>query len=124
MKIVINVVPHDRQRYKTAGDWFFDGDNLFIKVSDMGNEDFAFLVAIHEMVEAWLCKKLDISEEEITKFDMRFEANRKDGNTDEPGDDVNSPYADEHLLATGIEKIICSALGIKWAEYDKTVNNL
>lgn len=124
MEIHIKTIPHNNQRYETCGDWIFDGDKLFISVSDTGNDNYSFMVALHEMVEAWLCKDRGIDGYKITDFDCAFENIRQEGNTDEVGDDPEAPYQNEHLFATGIEKMMCSALGIKWAKYDNTINSL
>jgi ribosomal protein L37E len=123
--IIIETIPHRWQEYGTAGNWkFSERGTLLIFVSDMKNDDYAFLVGIHEAVEAWLCRKRRIDERKVTDFDLNFEANRKEGDDSEPGDDPNAPYENEHLFATGIEKLLCSEFCVKWSEYDKTVNNL
>lgn len=125
MKIIIKIIPHTKQRYETVGDWKFNKNgNLHINVSDMQNDNYAFLVGLHEMIEAWLCKKRGIKEEDITAFDMNFELNRKKNNIDEPGDSVKSPYHKEHVFATTIEKMVASILTINWNKYSKTVTNL
>lgn len=126
MKASIETIPHHHQTYETVGWWGFGkrSGNLQVFVSDMGNEDYEFLVALHELVEAWLCRKRGISDEEITAFDIDFENTRMPGNTDEPGDHENAPYKREHLFATGIEKLMAAELGIDWSRYDKTVNSL
>jgi hypothetical protein len=125
MKIIIETIAHEKQRYETVGAWLFDKKgNLHITVSDMKNDDYAFLVGIHEAVEAWLCRKRRIDERKVTDFDLNFEANRKEGDDSEPGDDPNAPYENEHLFATGIEKLLCSEFCVKWSEYDKAVTNL
>jgi hypothetical protein len=124
-RIIIDVISHKDQRYETVGDWKFDKKgNLHIWVSDMKNDDFNNLVAIHEFTEALLCKKRGIDERKITDFDMKYEALRKEGDNSEPGDSLEAPYQNEHLFATGIEKLLCSALNVKWFDYDKAVNDL
>jgi hypothetical protein len=126
MIIDVKVIPHKQQRYETVGDWYFNKDNnrLTIRVSAMRNRNYEFLVALHEQVEAMLCIERGICEKEITLFDMKFEANRKDGNTDEPGDDPLAPYRKEHFFATNIERLTAAELGIDWGEYEKAVNSL
>ena len=37
MNIAIQTIPHDEQRYDTVGNWFWEGDDLIIYVSDTGN---------------------------------------------------------------------------------------
>lgn len=129
MRIDIQSIPHGNQRYETVGDYWEEemlGGKVIrhIRVSDMGNEDYEFLVALHEMVESFLCKKRGISEESITEFDMEFEKNRPEGNTDEPGNDQNAPYKKEHQFATRVEKMMAEELGVDWNEYDNAVINL
>lgn len=124
-KILIEVIPHKHHRYDTCGDYIFeDNGNIRIWVSDTGNDDYSFLVAVHELVEAYLTRKRGISEESITKFDKEFERRREVGNVDEPGDDFNAPYRKEHFLATNIERQLALELGIDWKAYDKTINEL
>jgi hypothetical protein len=133
MNAAITVIDHDKQRYPTVGDWDFNvmakGTSLEqtqvdIYVSKMGNEDYEFLVGIHELIEAYLCRKRGISEGSVTAFDIEFESKRPSGNTDEPGCDPAAPYYKEHLYATGIEKQISTELNVSWSEYEKTINAL
>jgi hypothetical protein len=57
MKIVIETIPHLDQRYKTCGDWFYEGEDLHIKVSDLKDWKKEATIAVHELVEAILCKQ-------------------------------------------------------------------
>lgn len=120
----IEIVPHEDQRYATTGDWQFEDGVLKVKVSDMGDDDHAFMVGVHEAVEAWLCRERGIAEKDITWFDERFEMAREKGNVDEPGDDPEAPYEREHNFATGIERLICSELEIPWKDYEEANNKL
>ena len=128
MKILIEKIPHRSQRYDTVGDYFYDLDHLSIKVSDMKNENYEFLVAIHELIESHLCSKRKISEEDISKYDIAFEEVRANFSTligdQEPGDMIAAPYNKEHLFATKIEKMIADELGVDWDRYEKKVNSL
>lgn len=125
MHIVIKTIPHEKHRYETCGDYFWDSDGTIqIRVSAMGNEDYEFLVALHELVEAHLCKKRGITDEVITRFDEGFEAVRPADDVSEPGDDPSAPYQNEHCFATAVERMACAALGVKWAEYEKAVLGL
>lgn len=119
MKIQIETIPHAEQRYETVGDWFRDKDGtLHIKVSDMGNDKYALLVAIHELIEVSLCEHRGITQGQVDAFDMEFEANRKDGDESEAGDDPAAPYGKEHRFATGIESLMASELDVNWKEYE------
>jgi hypothetical protein len=124
--IDVKVIPHNQQRYETVGDWYFNQDNnrLTIRVSSMRNRKYEFLVAMHEQIEAMLCLERGICEKEITLFDQKFEADREDGNTDEPGDDPAAPYRKEHFFATSLERLMAAELGVDWRKYEEAVNSL
>jgi hypothetical protein len=123
--IIIQTIPHDNQRYPTVGDYWRDEQDIIqIRVSDMKNSNYEFLVALHELIEMQLCKSAGIPFKIIDNFDKDYEQLRPKNDTSEPGDSPNSPYKKQHLIATGIEKIVCAELGIDWQTYDKTVTLL
>lgn len=122
--VVIKIVPHREQRYETVGDWMYLGDTLYIFISNMGNDDYHQLVAIHEYVEALLCRKDGIKETAVTAFDIEYEKNRPEGNFDEPGNCPAAPYYEQHQTATQIEKLMALKLGVNWEAYDAAVNSL
>lgn len=117
--VSIKAIPHSEQNYETCGDYATDEfGTLHITVSDFGNDDYAFLVAIHELVEAWLCRKRGISDELITAYDVSRETSRQPGDLSEPGDDRECPYRFEHSIATAVERLMCAELGINWFDYE------
>lgn len=127
MKITIRTIPHREQRYPTCGDWqFVEPNHLLISVSDMGNDDYAFLVGIHEAIEAWIAVKRSGPEVEkaLDAFDMAYEDARKDGDVIEPGDDAKCPVYLEHQVATGVERILAGLLGVDWNTYNGEVESL
>lgn len=121
MQVSIKVIPHNEQRYDTAGDWWFtkDGD-LEIRVSSFGPQEWRkeMLIAHHEYTEALLCKSNGIAEYRVTHFDQLYEANRPPDDESEPGDSPLAPYYEEHQVATGFERILAKELGVDWNEYD------
>lgn len=117
MNIHMTVIEHDQQFYPTVGDWIFDDGDLHVMVSRMA-EDYTFLVAIHEMIEAYLCYKRGIAEEVVTQFDSDFIG------IGEPGDSPDAPYREEHFFATTIERLIAAELGVDWEAYDEAVREL
>ncbi len=126
-RIVVEFIAHENQRYPTVGDYWLDDDTLQVRVSRMDDPRYGQLVLIHEMVEALICLECGISFHEIDAFDMQFEDERERGvhsPEDEPGDDPRAPYRKEHLLATGIEKILASVLGVDWKQYSNVVERL
>ena len=125
MKIVIESIPNNQQRYKTCGDWWIDKDGSWqIRVSEMSDWRYIFLVAFHELSEMAQCVHRDISEQDITNFDIQFEKEREQGlhtPDEEPGDSPNAIYKREHFIATNIERIQSDALQVDWGEYDRAV---
>jgi hypothetical protein len=135
MTIIIETVDHDKQRYNTTGDWYYDNPStLRIVVSKLGNEKYEMLVAIHETIEALLCKWRAIKQAAVDKFDIAFEEARKQATEGEfafhgqlfpenmePGDCHMAPYYQEHQFATGIERTLAAFLGVVWVDYEKAV---
>jgi hypothetical protein len=128
MRIIIETIPHERQRYETVGDYQYMPDGtLYITVSDMGNTFYEKLVAIHELIEQTLTEHRGLNEPDITDFDLYYEKRRAQGLVDEnsePGFDNNSPYLREHTLATSVEMQMVALAGESWNDYDKKVNEL
>lgn len=135
MNIHLKTIPHNKQRYDTCGDWITKRGKLQeIRVSDMKNEDYAFAIAIHEAIEAWLCLKNGIGQVEVDNFDKSYENARVKGiaarcgcrptGVSEPGNDKHAPYGKYHRFATKIEKLIIAAMGIKWKTYNDFVDGL
>lgn len=137
MKILINTIPHSEQRYNTPGDWqFYTGelnwnaarirvegnDSLKIRVSALGDWKMEFLLAMHETIEAALCRAAGITAEQVDTFDFNWKKT-SDG-PDEPGDDPTAPYHSEHVIATSIERELAAALCVNWDDYSICVDEL
>lgn len=116
--ISIKTIEHKHQRYPTVGDWYDLDSVSIVKVSDMGDSDMEFCVAIHEAVEQYLCNKRGISDEVVTEFD-------KDNlDHENPGDLFNSPYHKEHMVASVVEMLLIKELGIDMEKYEETMIKL
>jgi hypothetical protein len=125
MNILIKSIPHKSHRYPTCGDWWFDEDGtLQIRVSDEMPEKSQQLVVLHELAEVMMCQSQGITQKQVDEFDMNFEANRAPDDESEPGDSPSAPYHVQHSLATAIERIACSEMGIAWSDHDKEVGKL
>jgi hypothetical protein len=120
LSIYIRTVEHSDQRYDTAGDWrdvsfVYDGRlhsvRLLIDVSRTGDWRHAALVAVHELVEALLCRHRGIEQHVVDAFDL---ANPLSG---DPGDEPDCPYRDEHRAAETIERQLAAALDVPWEDY-------
>ena len=125
-RFIIDVIPNDKQRYSTVGDYYrgVNEEDMYIHVSEMGNNKMELLVMIHELIEVILTEDADIKERDILKFDTEFEKNRLPGNTDEPGDAIQSPYKLQHAYATSVERMMCALLGVDWKDYEDTCSKL
>jgi hypothetical protein len=126
MRILIETVPHREQRYDTCGDWLEQVDGTWhIRISELPTktalfpEKFAFLVAFHELIEMALCQASGTTAAEVDSFDLAYAGSR-----DEPGDDEDAPYYDQHQIATGLERTMAALLGVDWAEYERAINEL
>lgn len=116
-------------RNEQAGDWQFvntvEGSScLLAKSAPLKDPRYQFLIQFHEMIEAILCEDRDISDEEVTAFDEKFEAERAQGlhsSTDEDGDDPRAPYHKEHFTATTMERMMAAELGVDWKEYEQAI---
>lgn len=125
MNVKIETIPHQNHRYPTVGDWFFEPNgDLTIRVSQLSDWRLEMLVAVHELVEVIACKHDGVTQAETDKFDMDFEATRRPGDEDEPGDDPAAPYSKQHCLATGVERILAAHLGVSWKEYEEELSKL
>jgi hypothetical protein len=109
----VEVVPNDQMRYDTAGDYFMRDGVCVVQVAEdlpaaMGEGTYPnehFLIALHEMVEWYLMQKRGITEEEVSAFDVAYEAEAilTGHRPGEPGDQPDAPYRREHREASLIE---------------------
>ena len=86
------------------------------QVMDLGNDDYEFLIFIHELIEWRLTQKHGVAEEDITAFD------KKHLDTNEPGYLKEAPYHKEHMAAEAIERIVATLLGVEWNDYEEAIN--
>lgn len=125
MNLNIKTIPYVEQRYETCGDYWIDADGVTqFRINEMGNEDYEFLVSIHEQIEEHLTRRRGLKEPDIMAFDVMWEAEREAGKhkeDDEPGHDPRAPYNREHVLAENIERMLAHSMGINWDDYGKAV---
>lgn len=113
--VIIDATDPSLMRYHTAGDWVFLGDELAIEVADTGDWRYNCLLAIHELIEVLLCTSEGISQKTVDRFDFAHQ------DDDDPGSDPKAPYARQHLVALGIEMVLCASLDIPWRIYEEAV---
>lgn len=116
--IYIKTIPHGKQRYDTCGDWYDENGVQRINISKLNDEDMEFCVALHELIEAYLCQKRGITIEVVDKFDKAWKGKG------EPGDNEDAPYHKEHKFATMIEKLMAKELRLNWKKYGDKISNL
>jgi hypothetical protein len=124
LKIRIKTIPHNKQRYDTAGDYWDNKDQKEIRVSRLNNSTYEFLITIHELVEAYLAEARGIKEPDILKFDIKKLKDLKSRYRFNPGDDPKAPYHKEHKFATKIEKLLAKEFGVDWREYQRVLDTL
>lgn len=124
MLFYVEAIPHKNQRYETCGDWQFLPNGLHVSVSDTGDRMSNMLVALHEIVEAILCEANGVSEKDVDRFDMEYEAKRTDSSLDEPGDEPSSPYHKQHKVADLVERMVALQAGVNWEEHNARVEAL
>lgn len=118
MDITIKIVPALEMRPEVDGvDWYWDEQgNLQVRVAPMSDWRRETLLAIHETVEAIMCKHNGVTQKSVDEFDQEYD---KTHSTDcNAGDDPKAPYVREHCFATAIERIMCAELDVNWLEYD------
>lgn len=117
MNISIKTIPHKEQRYPTIGDWWLENGEMKIRVSEeLGNEDYQFMIAIHELIEQHLCRKRGISQESIDKFD------KEHLDSEDPGSLPDAPYHKEHLFSLIVEGMLANQLEVDFT-YNGDYNN-
>lgn len=110
----IKTIQHREQRYETLGDYWTEGGCIQFRISSLGNSDYEFLIALHEMVEKQLARKMGISEQTIDAWDLAHE------DAEEPGELEGCPYREAHMIAEGIERAVAAKLGVDWKHYEAT----
>ncbi|MCU1338289.1 MAG: hypothetical protein JWO19_3870 [Bryobacterales bacterium] len=126
MKIHLETIPHDQQRYPTVGDYWEDECGVEqVRVSEMKDWRYEILVGVHELIELALARHRGISEAAISDFDIAFEASKEQGSVSgEAGDHPLAPYRHEHFFATSMERLLAAELDVDWFEYERYVDSL
>lgn len=128
LNIQIKTIPHHFQEYDTVGNYWRDlsggQEVLEIRVSRMRDRRHEFLVALHELIEAFLCDWRRIPFGKITRFDVEYEKTRGRGDSSEPGACDRAPYRKEHQFAESVEKLVANELEVDWPQYNRAVQRL
>lgn len=85
--------------------------NLHVRVTESANPHETFLIAVHEIVEAYICFSRGITDLEVDDFDFHH-ADQAALDGIEPGDMEAAPYRKEHRFAMLIEHLVAHELGL------------
>ena len=109
-RITVDPIARDRQRYDTEGDWHFTqkGD-LAVFITDQPDWKVYACLAVHEIVEALLCRAQGVTCEQVDEWDMGHPE------MEEPGDDPRAPYMHQHRIAMVIERLLAYEMGVDMA---------
>lgn len=119
-QIILQIIPHEEQRLKMIGDWFFDqDDNLTVRVTDLGDWRLNFIIARHELDEAMLCKYYGVTTEQVDKYDLEH----PDNGSSDYADNQSSPYYQQHNDALAAEWIMSRLLDIDWKDYERRMKS-
>jgi hypothetical protein len=120
MRVVIDTVAlTDMRNFPQCGDWHFDGECLTVKVAANGDWRSEMCIAVHEIVEALLCRTQDIPETAIDDFDRSW---RPHSGLDEAGADPAAPYYMAHMSAMSLEHHLATVFGLPWARHEALID--
>jgi hypothetical protein len=97
---------------------FYGDMNLTVRVSTMRVWEWEALAAVHELVEALLCHRNRITQQEVDAWDLAHP------DSDNPGSLPGCPYGRQHEVATAIERLLAECMGTSWANYEEAVRTL
>jgi aryl-alcohol dehydrogenase-like predicted oxidoreductase len=118
-RIVLEAVPQSAMRppydqETGSGDWFYDdaGDLVIRSIGTDLDDPETFLYALHELVEAMLCRADGVSQEAVDRFDAAHATTLDHDPDAEPGDHPAAPYRRQHRRAMLIEMLMAEFLGL------------
>ena len=111
-KMTVDFVKVSEQRYESLDDYYKEGDTDVFKITDTGNPTYNKILLIHALSEQLTTEYNGVKEEDIAKFDLSHE------NSEQPGDELNAPYRDNHLLSTALEEVILAFCKIPIKTYN------
>lgn len=127
IKTVIKSVYKESQRYPTLGDYSVEDGVRTFSITKTGNDLWDDLIFIHEFIEEVLTRNKGIEESQILEYDLEFERRLENGDlveSEEPGDQSDSPYKEQHNIAEIVERMMLNHLGISFHEYDKSLTKI
>ena len=139
MNINCKTVPNEEIKLRrgfTGADWWWE-EHLTTESKMVGEYDLVLQVriaaeltdwreraalALHEISEAFMCKFLGITVEQVDAFDAEYQRTHEiDLNS---GDEPDCPYAIPHTFATAIERIFAGCVKLPWKPYDDRLSKI
>lgn len=119
--VIIQFKAQKHQRYSTVGDWQNSSvlKHDLVTATQLESDDLSFLIAVHELVEMYLCRRDGITQQEVDEFDMSFCTAQSDA---EPGEATDCPYRWEHQRAETVERVLAEILGVDWQFYQREID--
>lgn len=118
MKITGQSAPLAEIRNANAGDWQYSSGEIAVAMAAGLSDDETLLLFVHELIEARLCQKASVTDEEVTAWDAAHL------DADEPGEVGGAPYREQHARALEIERHLADILGVPWADYEQRLRDL
>jgi hypothetical protein len=112
--ILIKIVDKSEQRpFALWDDYRTLGDTIYLKITDMGNDNYTKALMFHGLWEKLRNDDLGISDDSVDAFDI---ANPE---LDEPGDSLEAPYHRPHVEAGLFERLVIQITGEDYTVYDE-----
>ncbi len=118
MNIEGHPVPLSDIRAKNAGDWKTAEHEIVVKMAQSLTDDEQLLVFVHELVEARLCQRTGVTDDQVTAWD---EAHL---DAEEPGEISGAPYREAHARALEVERHLAEVLKVDWHAYEERLHAL
>jgi hypothetical protein len=96
-EIIIKVIPQNKQRYPTLGDYWIEKDSLQVRVSEDADWRREWGIILHELFEYGIVLYRGIDIKKIDEYDINYRGN-------DPGTNPKAPYHTEHMSALEIEE--------------------
>lgn len=123
MKLSIEFIEQEEQRFYTVGDWTqLEDGTIKIWITKFDDWRSSFMILMHELVEIGITLNAGIKSKDCDDFDAMWEEELKRGlhaDDDEPGWDKRCPYKRGHFWGDNIERFFCFIFKIKWDNYEK-----
>lgn len=128
MNMIFKTVTMKEQPFLTQGDWQTDKDgNMVSTIAECEDWRFWAIVAIHEMVEYFICKLRGVTIEDCNKFDAMYEEGYRSGKIPldkEAGYDKRCPYHRGHVWGDRFAWVLAKLLRVKIKDYNRYMDKL